>query len=83
MIYPMIILFLLGALQGIVGWIMVKSGLNENDIRVDHIRLAIHFLAALGLLCYTLWFALKLLVAPQEFVTNSSLKKFTGWLLIY
>ena len=82
MVFPLIILFLLGGLQAIIGWIMVKSGLNENDIRVDHIRLAIHFLAALGLLCYTLWFALKLLVAPQEFVTNSSLKKFTGWLLL-
>jgi len=81
MVIPLIILFLLGGLQAVIGWIMVKSGLNENDIRVDHIRLAIHFLAALGLLCYTLWFALKLLVAPQEFVTNSSLKKFTGWLL--
>src|SRR5690606_25315793 len=28
MIKPMIILFLLGALQGLIGWIMVKSGLN-------------------------------------------------------
>lgn len=82
MVIPLIILFLLGGLQAVIGWIMVKSGLNENDIRVDHFRLAIHFLAALGLLCYTLWFALKLLVAPQELVTHSSLKKFTGWLLV-
>ncbi|MGL6268400.1 MAG: COX15/CtaA family protein, partial [Chitinophagaceae bacterium] len=57
MVIPMIILFLLGALQGALGWIMVKSGLNEEDIYVSHIRLAIHFMAALGLLCYTLWFA--------------------------
>jgi cytochrome c oxidase assembly protein subunit 15 len=40
--------------------------LNENDIHVDHVALAIHFLAALGLLCYTLWFALKLLVGPRD-----------------
>ena len=81
MVIPLITLFLLGGLQSVIGWIMVKSGLNENDIHVDHVRLAIHFLAALGLLCYTLWFALKLLVGPHEFVTNSYLKKFTGWLL--
>ncbi len=81
MIIPLIVLFLLGGLQSVIGWIMVKSGLNENDTHVDHIRLAIHFLAALGLLCYTLWFALKLLVFPKELVTSSSLKKFTGWLL--
>jgi cytochrome c oxidase assembly protein subunit 15 len=36
---------------------------------------------ALGLLCYTLWFALELLI-PEELITiNKSLKKFTGWLI--
>lgn len=69
MAVPFIILFLLGGLQGFVGWIMVKSGLNENDLYVNHIRLAAHFIAALGLLCYTLWFALKLLV-PEHQRTN-------------
>lgn len=51
------ILFLLGLLQGVIGWIMVKSGLNQTATRVDHIKLAIHFIAALLLLCYTLWLA--------------------------
>jgi cytochrome c oxidase assembly protein subunit 15 len=60
-ILPMVFLFLLGGLQGMLGWIMVKSGLNENDLYVSHIRLAIHFIAALVLLSYVLWFALKLL----------------------
>ncbi|MEY2835112.1 MAG: hypothetical protein RLZZ557_774, partial [Bacteroidota bacterium] len=59
MINPLIILFLLGILQALLGWIMVASGLNEESLYVDHIRLAIHFTAALGLLCYTLWFALR------------------------
>lgn len=81
-IVPMIILFLLGGLQSVIGWIMVKSGLNENDVRVDHIRLAIHFIAALGLLCYTWWFALKLIIKPGSIVINTPLKKFTGWLLV-
>jgi cytochrome c oxidase assembly protein subunit 15 len=66
MVIPMAILFLLGALQGAIGWIMVKSGLNEENLYVSHIRLAVHFLSALGLLCYTLWFAFRLLVDPKD-----------------
>ncbi len=49
MIRPMIILFLLGALQGLVGWIMVKSGLEDSEaLYVSHYKLAIHFILALG-----------------------------------
>jgi cytochrome c oxidase assembly protein subunit 15 len=81
MVKPMIILFLLGALQGLVGWIMVMSGLNEENLYVSHYRLAIHFILALGLICYTLWFALKLLIPEEELVVNPSLRKFTIWLI--
>lgn len=76
MIIPMIILFLLGALQGLVGWIMVKSGLVAEKMFVGHIQLATHFIAALVLLCYTFWFALSLLIYQEKLVINSSLKKF-------
>lgn len=81
MVKPMIILFLLGALQGLVGWIMVMSGLNEENLYVSHYRLAIHFIFALGLICYTLWFALELVVPRNQLVTNVSLKKLTIWLI--
>src|ERR1043165_7472099 len=81
MVKPMIILFLLGALQGLVGWIMVMSGLNEENLYVSHYRLAIHFILALGLICYTLWFALELLVPRDELVTNPSVRRFTIWLI--
>src|SRR6476659_3399639 len=77
MVKPMIILFLLGGLQGLVGWIMVMSGLNEENIYVSHYRLAIHFILALGLLCYAFWFALQLLIHRNELVTNLALKRFT------
>lgn len=60
MVFSLFILFLLGGLQGLLGWIMVKSGLNEENIYVSPIRLAIHFMAALGLLVYTVWFGLRL-----------------------
>src|SRR5665647_1112548 len=58
MIIPFIILFILGIIQGAIGWIMVKSGLMPEKMFVGHIQLATHFMAALLLLCYTLWFAL-------------------------
>lgn len=82
MIRPLLILFLLGALQGLVGWIMVKSGLEDPEmLYVSHYRLAIHFILALGVLCYALWFALQLLVPPDRLVHRSSLRRFTGWII--
>jgi len=75
MINPLLILFLLGALQGAIGWIMVASGLTGDAIYVKPTKLALHFLFALGLLCYTFWFALQLLVQKEQVTENSSLRK--------
>jgi heme a synthase len=47
-------LFLLGCLQGAVGWYMVKSGLVART-DVSQYRLAAHFSVALVILGYTLW----------------------------
>ncbi len=82
MVIPLVILFLLGAAQGLVGWIMVASGLNDTNLYVNHIKLALHFIAALILLCYTLWFALKLLVPEGELVYNSRFKNFTNIVIV-
>jgi cytochrome c oxidase assembly protein subunit 15 len=82
MIRPMLILFLLGALQGLVGWIMVQSGLEDSELLyVSHYKLAIHFILALGLLCYALWFAFDLLIPKEKITVNKSLRKFTAWLI--
>lgn len=82
MIQPMVILFLLGLLQGLVGWIMVESGLNDSELLyVSHYKLAIHFILALGLLVYTLWFALKLLVPAQQLSPQPALRKPLNWIL--
>ena len=62
MIRPLVILFLLGGLQGAVGWIMVASGLVGDAIYVAPTKLALHFVFALGLIVYTFWFALQLSV---------------------
>ncbi len=81
MVIPFIILFLLGIMQGAIGWIMVKSGLVPEKLFVGHIQLAIHFMAALLLLCYTLWFALGLAIPSKELIVNPGLKK--GTLVIF
>jgi cytochrome c oxidase assembly protein subunit 15 len=82
MIKPLIILFLLGALQGAVGWIMVASGLTGDAIYVKPTRLMLHFILALGLLCYTFWFALMLLVSNEKRLVNRHLKTLTLWLIV-
>lgn len=50
----------LGALQGVVGWWMVMSGLIDNPA-VSHYRLAIHLALAVILFAVMFWMALTLL----------------------
>lgn len=90
MIIPFIILFILGGAQGLIGWIMVASGLNDTNLYVNHIKLATHFIAALILLCYTLWFALQLLTPDERTIPDKRLRNITlaiictlGFQLVY
>ena len=75
MIAPLVILFVLGALQGAVGWIMVQSGLNDNDLYVSHIRLATHFMSAMVLISYAVVFGLTLIIPARDRVVQPGLKK--------
>ena len=59
------LLFVVGALQGSVGWIMVASGFVGDAIYVAPAKLALHFVFALCLVAYAFWFALELSV-PKE-----------------
>jgi len=52
-------LFVLGGLQGALGWYMVKSGLVDR-IDVSQYRLAAHFGVAMLIFGYTLWLILGL-----------------------
>lgn len=51
-----VVIGLLFALQGLVGWLMVKSGLIDQP-RVSHLRLTLHLSCALVLLTACLWLA--------------------------
>ena len=54
------LMFLLGGLQGLLGWYMVKSGLIDNP-RVSQYRLTAHLIAAFAIYAYMFWIALSLL----------------------
>lgn len=71
----LISLFLLGVAQGLIGWIMVKSGLNDENLYVSHIRLAIHFISALILVSFTFWYSLSLLYTNKGKLNNPKIKK--------
>ncbi len=74
MVPQLIVLFFLGALQGLVGWIMVASGLTGDAVYVKPTRLAMHFILALILLGYTFWFALKLLIPEEQRMANNKIR---------
>ena len=53
------LLFFLILIQGIIGWYMVKSGLDKN-LDVSHFRLSIHLSIAFIILSLSFWFFLDL-----------------------
>ncbi|CAN5425168.1 COX15/CtaA family protein [soil metagenome] len=69
----MYVLLLLGALQGVLGWFMVKSGLQKEP-HVSHFRLAAHLISAFTVFGFTFWYALDLLY-PTEIIENGRSKR--------
>lgn len=53
-----IVLLVLGAIQGYVGWYMVASGLVDRP-SVSHFRLAFHLVTATSIIAYGVWVWLK------------------------
>jgi cytochrome c oxidase assembly protein subunit 15 len=72
-------IFLLGGLQGAVGWYMVKSGLVD-DPRVSSERLAGHLGLAFVIYGLLLWTALGLL-NPLRVATSDSARRRAGFLV--
>ncbi len=61
----LLVMFVLGGLQGAVGWYMVQSGLvDEPD--VSAYRLTVHLALAVAILGYILWVAMGLLAPASE-----------------
>ena len=51
----LVLLFVLGGLQGAIGWFMVASGFDPNSIAVQPWRLTLHFSFAMFLYVAVLW----------------------------
>lgn len=56
----LLLLGALGGMQGVIGWWMVSSGLNEGMVRVASYRLAAHLGLAFLILGFLAWYALLL-----------------------
>lgn len=65
----LLVLFVLGGLQGFIGWWMVSSGLVER-VDVSQYRLATHLTLACIIFAYTLWLARGLAVHSNEPITS-------------
>lgn len=59
------LMFVLGGLQGLLGWYMVKSGLVD-DPRVSQYRLTAHLVAAFLIYAYMFWVALGLIYGSER-----------------
>ncbi len=77
----LILLFFMGAMQAVIGWWMVYSGLQEKPA-VSHFRLATHLISAFTLFAFTFWFALKLIYPKQE-IENGEGGKLKWWLVSF
>lgn len=60
LVLRLLAVLVLGGLQGVLGWLMVASGLVDNPA-VSHYRLAAHLLTAFATYGLALWIALDLL----------------------
>ncbi len=66
----LVLMFILGGLQGLMGWYMVKSGLVDRP-DVSQYRLTAHFSLALIIIGYIEWFALGLLFPKREIAVGT------------
>jgi cytochrome c oxidase assembly protein subunit 15 len=72
-------IFVLGGLQGAMGWYMVKSGLVD-DPRVSQYRLTAHLALALAIYAAMLWTALGLLYPRAASARRPGLRRFS-WVI--
>ncbi len=78
--YRLLMIFTLGGLQGLVGWLMVASGLIDEP-RVSHLRLALHLAMAFAIFALILWSALDIRKPEAQWavIPNACLTAFKGW----
>lgn len=73
-------LFVLGGLQGLMGWYMVSSGLVDRP-DVSHYRLAAHLMLAMTIFGCCIWFANDLVVRSMQPIVARSRSWLLRWLV--
>jgi cytochrome c oxidase assembly protein subunit 15 len=79
----LIAMFVLGGLQGLMGWYMVKSGLVDNP-HVSQYRLTAHLGLAFIIYAYIFWVAVSLLFPRKDtldLTVSPGIKRF-AWILL-
>jgi heme a synthase len=79
LIPKLITMFILGGLQGVLGWFMVKSGLSDRP-DVSQYRLTAHLIFAFILYGWILWTALGLLFPKPHTFKQQSAHAYKGFL---
>ena len=80
----LLVLFLLGGLQGLLGWYMVQSGLVDHP-QVSPYRLTAHLMLALLILGYMLWIVFDLLSPGTHLAKNETpvAVRVFGWIVLF
>ena len=81
LIVRLVCMFILGGIQGILGWFMVKSGLSEQP-NVSQYRLAAHLTLAFVLYGWIFWTATQLLQKSPQGTINQSYQNALSCLII-
>ncbi|MCF7821226.1 MAG: COX15/CtaA family protein [Mariprofundaceae bacterium] len=78
----LVIMFILGGLQGVLGWYMVSSGFDNPH--VSQYRLTAHLMAAFAIFAYIFWVAIGLLYPRSEasLYDVKPLRRMVGWLTL-
>jgi cytochrome c oxidase assembly protein subunit 15 len=77
-----VLLFIMGAMQAVIGWWMVYSGLQQKPA-VSHYRLATHLMSAFTLFAFTFWFALRLTFPKSEAEPANDSRKLKGLVVVF
>jgi cytochrome c oxidase assembly protein subunit 15 len=81
LLWQCLVILGMGALQGFLGWWMVKSGLVKNP-DVDHVRLAIHLTTAFLTFAVTFWVALEQMYPQRPVISHSGIRQWSLGLLV-
>jgi cytochrome c oxidase assembly protein subunit 15 len=74
-------IFVLGGLQGVMGWYMVKSG-SVDDPRVSQFRLTAHLGLAIAIFWAMFWVALSLVAPRRASPAQPALRKWANGIVV-